>query len=81
MSAIDRAEPTDPIKLNHCYQLMISLNSEGKYEEAIKVGKEAFDSAISQLDSLSDEHYKAAIPLMQIIRDEIVILNDKIKFK
>jgi hypothetical protein len=78
MSAIDRAEPTDPIKLNHCYQLMISLKSEGKFEEAIKVGKESFDSAISQLDSLSDEHYKAATLLMQIIRDELVVLTNKL---
>jgi hypothetical protein len=79
MSAIERAQSTDPIKLNHALQCMKSLKSEGKMEEAIKIGKEAFDLAISELDSVSDEDYKQATFLMQMIRDEITEMSQEPK--
>jgi len=50
-----------------CYEIL------KKKDEACKMAKEAFDSAIEKLDTLSDNSYKDATLIMQLLRDNLTL--------
>lgn len=66
--------PTNPIKLG------LALNYSVFYYEilndsarACSIAKKAFDDAIEQLDSLSEEHYRDSTLIMQLLRDNLTL--------
>jgi 14-3-3 protein epsilon len=66
--------PTNPIRLG------LALNFSVFYYEimnspdnAIQLAKQAFDSAIEQLDSLTDDSYKDSTLIMQLLRDNLTL--------
>jgi 14-3-3 protein epsilon len=42
-------------------------------DNAIQLAKQAFDNAIEQLESLTDESYKDSTLIMQLLRDNITL--------
>lgn len=65
---------TNPIRLG------LALNFSVFYYEimnspdnAIQLAKQAFDSAIEQLDSLTDDSYKDSTLIMQLLRDNLTL--------
>jgi 14-3-3 protein epsilon len=68
--------PTHPIRLGLAlnfsvfyYEIMSSS------ERACHLAKVAFDDAISELDSLSEESYKDSTLIMQLLRDNLTLWN------
>ncbi|EHY66158.1 14-3-3 protein epsilon [Nematocida ausubeli] len=64
--------PTNPTRLGlylnysvFCFEI---LNERTR---AIEMGKKAFDEAISELDSLTEESYKDSTLIMQLLRDNL----------
>lgn len=66
--------PTNPIRLglalNYSVFFYEILNLP---QEACTLAKNAFDDAISELDSLQEEQYKDATLIMQLIRDNLTL--------
>eukprot|EP00026_Physarum_polycephalum_P013394 Phypoly_transcript_13789.p1 GENE.Phypoly_transcript_13789~~Phypoly_transcript_13789.p1 ORF type:complete len:254 (-),score=60.15 Phypoly_transcript_13789:250-1011(-) len=65
---------TDPIRLGmalsySCYFYEI-LNQP---ERALRIAKQAFDSALEELDDLTEDNYKEATLQMQLLRDNITL--------
>jgi len=50
-----------------CYEIM------KKEEQACRIAKEAYDSAIEKLDTLSDSLYKDSTLIMQLLRDNLTL--------
>lgn len=46
---------------------------------ACQLAKQAFDGAISQLDSLSEEYYKDSTLIMQLLRDNLTIWTSDLR--
>ena len=42
-------------------------------EKAVKLAKNAFDEAVSELDSLSEDSYKDSTLIMQLLRDNLTL--------
>jgi 14-3-3 protein epsilon len=42
-------------------------------DRAVKLAKSAFDEAVSELDSLSEESYKDSTLIMQLLRDNLTL--------
>ncbi|KAI8053981.1 14-3-3 domain-containing protein [Syncephalis plumigaleata] len=59
--------PTHPIRLVFFYEI---LNSP---EKACQLAKQAFDDAIAELDTLSEESYKDSTLIMQLLRDNLTL--------
>jgi len=64
----------------HPIRLGLALNYSVFYyeimnspERACKLAKEAFDEAIAELDSLSEESYKDSTLIMQLLRDNLTL--------
>ncbi|XP_004560095.1 14-3-3 protein zeta/delta [Maylandia zebra] len=67
-------QPTHPIRLG------LALNFSVFYyeilnipEEACKLAKQAFDDAIAELDTLSEDSYKDSTLIMQLLRDNLTL--------
>ena len=71
-TAKDEMQPDHPLRLelalNYSTFCRETLQAP---EKASMVAKEAFDDAISQLDTLSDESYKESTLVMQQLRDNL----------
>lgn len=72
--AVAELPPTDPMRLG------LALNFSVFYyeildspESACHLAKQAFDEAISELDSLSEESYKDSTLIMQLLRDNLTL--------
>jgi 14-3-3 protein beta/theta/zeta len=76
--AMDKA--TEKLKTTHPIRLGLALNFSVFYyeikedtSEACKLAKTAFDEAIADLDSLSEESYKDSTLIMQLLRDNLTL--------
>ncbi|XP_061571845.1 14-3-3 protein zeta-like [Cololabis saira] len=70
----EEMQPTHPIRLglalNYSVFFYEILNSP---EEACQLAKQAFDEAIAELDTLSEESYKDSTLIMQLLRDNLTL--------
>ena len=79
-AASDLALPDDGLPTTHPIRLGMALNFSVFYYEilndkdkAVKLAKSAFDEAVSELDSLSEESYKDSTLIMQLLRDNLTL--------
>ncbi|XP_002123759.2 14-3-3 protein epsilon-like [Ciona intestinalis] len=72
--AADNLPPTHPIRLGLALNFSVFyyeiLNSS---DRACKLAKKAFDDAIAELDTLSEESYKDSTLIMQLLRDNLTL--------
>ena len=66
--------PTHPIRLGLAFNFSVFyyeiLNSP---DRACHLAKQAFDDAIAELDSLSEESYRDSTLIMQLLRDNLTL--------
>jgi len=66
--------PTDPIRLGLALNFSVFFYEIiGSHDEAISLAKDAFDNAVEQLESISDDTYKDSTLIMQLLRDNITL--------
>lgn len=72
--AVTELAPTHPIRLGLALNFSVFyyeiLNSPDK---ACHLAKQAFDDAIAELDTLSEESYKDSTLIMQLLRDNLTL--------
>merc|ERR1712133_220372 len=75
-----KMQPTHPIRLGLALNFSVFyyeiLNSP---ERACSIAKSAFDNAIEELDSLSEESYKDSTLIMQLLRDNLALWNSEMQ--
>ena len=76
----DASEAAKKLQSTHPIRLGLALNySVFHYEidnnpqEACKIAKEAFDTAITELDQLQEDQYKDSTLIMQLLRDNLTL--------
>jgi len=66
--------PTSPIRLGLALNFSVfHYEIRQNPDEACSLAKSAFDGAISELDSLSEDEYKDSTLIMQLIRDNLTL--------
>jgi len=66
--------PTHPIRLGLALNYSVFLYEvRGQQTEACELAKQAFDSAIAELDTLDEESYKDSTLIMQLLRDNLTL--------
>jgi 14-3-3 protein epsilon len=72
--AVESLESTNPIRLGLILNLSVFYFEIMKnYEKAIQTAKDGFDTAIANIEALTDEEYKDATTIMQLIRDNLTL--------
>ncbi|KAM9353361.1 14-3-3 protein zeta-like [Symphorus nematophorus] len=70
----EKMQPTHPIRLGLALNFSVFyyeiLNSP---DDACKLAKSAFDDAIAELDTLSEDSYKDSTLIMQLLRDNLTL--------
>ena len=78
-SAEAELSPTHPIRLGLALNFSVFfyeiMNSP---ERACHLAKQAFDEAISELDTLNEESYKDSTLIMQLLRDNLTLWTSDI---
>ncbi|KAJ2344475.1 hypothetical protein IWW50_000685 [Coemansia erecta] len=78
--ATEELPPTHPIRLGLALNFSVFyyeiLNSP---EKACHLAKQAFDDAIAELDSLSEDSYKDSTLIMQLLRDNLTLWTSDIQ--
>uniref|UniRef100_A0A1A8GY39 Tyrosine 3-monooxygenase/tryptophan 5-monooxygenase activation protein, beta polypeptide n=1 Tax=Nothobranchius korthausae TaxID=1143690 RepID=A0A1A8GY39_9TELE len=73
-------QPTHPIRLGLALNFSVFyyeiLNSP---DRACRLAKEAFDNAIAELDTLSEESYKDSTLIMQLLRDNLTLWTSDVQ--
>ena len=64
------------LRLSLAYARFLS-DQKGDAEEAAKVAKGAFDDAISELDTLSEDSYSESTLVMQQLRDTLTMWTEE----
>ena len=71
--------PTDPIRLGLALNYSVfHYEIQNAPEEACALAKKAFDDAIAELDTLSEESYKDSTLIMQLLRDNLTLWTSDI---
>jgi len=77
--AVTELPPTHPIRLGLALNFSVFnyeiLNSPDK---ACQLAKQAFDDAIAELDTLSEDSYKDSTLIMQLLRDNLTLWTSDI---
>lgn len=67
-------ESTNPIRLGLALNFSVfHYEIKDDQEEACRLAKKAFDDAIAELDTLSEDSYKDSTLIMQLIRDNLTL--------
>jgi 14-3-3 protein epsilon len=81
-AAEENLPPTHPIRLG------LALNCSVFYYEILKnaekgchLAKQAFDDAVTELDSLDEDSYKESTLIMQLLRDNLTLWTEDIQEK
>lgn len=74
----EELSPTDPIRLG-LYLNFSVFNYEilNNTEVACDIARTAFSTAISELDTLSEDYYKDSTLIMQLLRDNLTLWSSK----
>lgn len=76
---------TDPIRLGLYLNFSVfQYEILDNIKEACEIAKTAFDTAISELDTLSEDYYKDSTLIMQLLRDNLTLWtsrNDSVQLK
>lgn len=71
--------PTHPIRLGLALNYSVfHFEIQNKPQEACALAKRAFDDAIAELDTLSEESYKDSTLIMQLLRDNLTLWTSDI---
>jgi len=66
--------PTNPIRLGLALNYSVFFYEvDNSPEQACNLAKQAFDEAIAELDTLSEESYKDSTLIMQLLRDNLTL--------
>uniref|UniRef100_A0A7N4PF86 14-3-3 domain-containing protein n=1 Tax=Sarcophilus harrisii TaxID=9305 RepID=A0A7N4PF86_SARHA len=72
--AMSELPPTHPIRLGLALNFSIFYNEIlNSPDRACRLAKAAFDDAIAELDTLSEESYKDSTLIMQLLRDNLTL--------
>lgn len=76
-AAYDAAKPlksTDPIKLGLALNFSVFYYEiQEDHKKACELAKSAFDTAVTRLENLTEEEYKDATLIMQLLRDNLTL--------
>ena len=64
---------THPVRLGIALNYALFQQELKKPEVALRTAKRAFDDAVQQLDSLSEDSYKESTEVMQLLRDNMTL--------
>lgn len=63
----------------HCVKWIFSSSVLVRIFSADRLAKEAFDNAIAELDTLSEESYKDSTLIMQLLRDNLTLWTSDVQ--
>merc|ERR1712028_114999 len=73
----EKLPTTNPIRLGLALNFSVFFYEiSDEKDEATKLAKDAFESAIDHLDSLGDDEYKDSTLIMQLLKDNLTLWND-----
>lgn len=79
-TAMTELAPTHPIRLGLALNFSVFYYEiKGLPDMACKLAKQAFDDAIAELDSLSEESYKDSTLIMQLLRDNLTLWTTEVQ--